>query len=117
MARLLQLFALGMAQPLPLYCKTSAAYAAARVHGADDADVAGRQKWESTFDYDLEDKDRATRIVLGDVLTFNEMVTRSGALGDDELSLGCDPGEHTRFGFYARVLWDGLLEHETVRNR
>jgi exodeoxyribonuclease V gamma subunit len=117
LARLLGLFALGMAQPLPLYCKTSAAYAAARVHGADDADVAGRQKWESTFDYDLEDKDRASRIVLGDVLTFNDMVTRSGALGDDELSLGCDPGEHTRFGFYARVLWDGLLEHETVRNQ
>ena len=47
-----------MTQPLPLYCRTSAAYAAARVHGADDADVAGRQKWESTFDYDLEDKER-----------------------------------------------------------
>ena len=63
--RLLVLFGLGMAQPLPLYCKTSGAYAAARVAGADDADVSARQKWESSFEREQEDKDRAHQLALG----------------------------------------------------
>jgi exodeoxyribonuclease V gamma subunit len=117
LARLLEVFGLGMAQPLPLYCRTSAAYAAARAAGADDADVAARQKWESGFDMDHEDKDRAHRVVLGGILSFNEMVACSGALGDVESAQNFDPPERTRFGFYARLLWDGLLEHEKVVNR
>jgi exodeoxyribonuclease V gamma subunit len=111
------LFGLGMAQPLPLYCKTSAAYAAARVARADDADVAARQKWESGFDIDLEDKDRANQLALGGLLSYNDMVSCSGPLGEDAGAQTFDPFERTRFGYFARLLWDGLLEHERVVNR
>ncbi|HWD55743.1 MAG TPA: exodeoxyribonuclease V subunit gamma [Acidimicrobiales bacterium] len=114
--RLLELFGAGMAQPLPLYCKTSAAYAAARRAGADDADVAARQKWESSFDFDQEDKDRAHQLALGGLLSYNDMVACSGPLGDDDV-LTFDPSERTRFGYYARLLWDGLLVHERVVSR
>ena len=81
--RLLELFGLGMTQPLPLYCKTSAAYTAARAAGADDADVAARQQWESSFERELEDKDRAHQLALGGLLSYNDMVSCSGPLGDD----------------------------------
>ncbi len=46
------LFGVGMTEPLPLYCKTSAAYAAARVAGSDDADDVAKKAWESGFDLD-----------------------------------------------------------------
>jgi exodeoxyribonuclease V gamma subunit len=114
---LLELFELGMAEPLPLYCRTSAAYAAARRAGADDAEVAGRQKWESSTDFDQEDKDRAHLVVLGGQLSFNDMVACSGPLGDHEQIRTFDPCERTRFGFYARLLWDALLEHESLVSR
>jgi hypothetical protein len=55
--------------------------------------------------------------VLGGILSFNEMVACSGALGHVESAQNFDPPERTRFGFYARLLWDGLLEHEKVVNR
>ena len=114
---ILGLFESGMAQPLPLYCKTSAAYAMARVAGADDPEVAARQKWESNFDFDQEDKDRNHMYVLGGPISYNELVARSGEIGDAERSPSFDPPERTRFGFYARYLWDALLDHEEVVNR
>jgi hypothetical protein len=46
------------------------------------------------------------------------MVARSGAPGEDEPERSSfTPRESTRFGLYARRLWDGLLEHETVVSR
>jgi exodeoxyribonuclease V gamma subunit len=117
LGRLLEVFFLGMAQPLPLYCKTSAAYAAARVAGSDDADAAARQKWESNFDFEQEDKDRANQLALGGLLSYNGMVSCSGTPGADEGALTFDPAERTRFGYYARLLWDGLLVHERVISR
>ncbi len=106
-----------MAQPLPLYCKTSAAYAAARAAGADDADVAARQQWESSFERDNEDKDRAHQLALGGLLSYNDVVSCSGPLGDEDGEQAFDPPERTWFGYYARLLWDGLLVHERVVSR
>ena len=80
-----------MAQPLPLYCKTSGAYAAARVAGADDADVSARQKWESSFEREQEDKDRAHQLALGGLLSYNDMVSCSGPLGDNERATDLRP--------------------------
>jgi exodeoxyribonuclease V gamma subunit len=110
------LFRLGMREPLPLYCKTSAAYASAREKGADDADDVARKEWESTQrGWNNEDKDDEHLFVYGDV-SFKELVRLSGRA--DEAGLAhFTPPESSRFGQYARLLWSGLLEHETLRNR
>jgi exodeoxyribonuclease V gamma subunit len=113
--RLLGVFADGMREPLPLYCNTSAAYASARVAGADDADGAAGQKWHSnTREVELEDSDRHHVFVLGSELSFAEMVRLSGTSDGDRRCDVLDPPETTRFGLYARLLWDDLLAHETV---
>jgi exodeoxyribonuclease V gamma subunit len=109
------LFMLGMREPLPLYCKTSAAYAAAREAGADDADDVAKKAWETTQrDRTNEDKDPEHAFVLGE-LSFKELVELSGPSDEDGLAR-CTPPETSRFGLYARLLWSGLLEHETVRS-
>lgn len=110
------LFNLGMREPMPLYCKTSAAYATARETGADDADEVAKKAWETTQrERTNEDKDAEHVFVLGD-LSFKELVELSGPTDEDDLEL-CMPPETSRFGLYARLLWRGLLEHETMRSR
>jgi hypothetical protein len=56
-------------------------------------------------------------VVLGGQLSYNDMVACSGPLGDDEQSRQFDPIETTRFGFYARLLWDALLGDERLVTR
>jgi exodeoxyribonuclease V gamma subunit len=110
------LFRRGMREPLPLYCKTSEAYAAAREAGADDADDAAKKRWEtSQRERTNEDGDAEHVFVLGK-LSFKELVAQSGPLDEDECDW-LDPPETSRFGLYARLLWGGLLEHETLRGR
>jgi exodeoxyribonuclease V gamma subunit len=105
-----------MRAPLPLYCKTSAAYAAAREGGADDADDVARKAWETTQrEYENEDRDLEHLFVLGDDLSFKDMVKRSGQPDDDQCGR-LTPPETSCFGLYARLLWSGLLEHETLRS-
>jgi exodeoxyribonuclease V gamma subunit len=110
------LFRRGMREPLPLYCKTSEAYAAARKAGADDVDDRARKRWEtSQRERPNEDGDAEHLFVLGK-LSFKELVAQSGPLDEDE----CDwlvPPETSRFCLYARLLWGGLLEHETLHGR
>jgi exodeoxyribonuclease V gamma subunit len=107
------LFRRGMREPLSLYCKTSAAYAAARVAGSDDADDVAKKCWEtSQRARPNEDVDAEHLYVLGE-LSVKELVAHSGAADEDE----CDrlvPPETSRFGLYARLLWGGLLDHETL---
>jgi exodeoxyribonuclease V gamma subunit len=112
---LVNLFRRGMRAPLPLYCKTSAAYAAAREAGADDADDVARKMWETgQRERPNEDSDAAHVFVLGE-RSFKEMVRLSGEPDDDE-HRWCT-SESSRFGVYARLLWSGVLEHETLRSR
>ena len=111
-----ELFKLGMREPLPLYCKTSAAYARARESGADDADDIAKKVWETTQrDRTNEDRDPEHLFVLGDV-SFKELVRLSGPADEEGLTRGALP-ETSRFGLYARLLWAGLLEHETLRGQ
>ncbi len=111
-----ELFKAGMREPLPLYCKTSAAYATAREAGADDADDVAKKAWETTQrDRTNEDKDAEHVFVLGE-LSFKELVALSGR-SDEEGLARCTPPESSRFGLYARLLWGGLLEHEHTGGR
>jgi exodeoxyribonuclease V gamma subunit len=101
----------GLREPLPLYCATSAAYARAASRGGD-AVKAGRGEWESPWGYDREDRELEHQRVLGGVLTFEELLMERPR--PDE---AWEDTEDSRFGRYARRLWDGLLAHEEITDR
>ncbi|MDP8988127.1 MAG: exodeoxyribonuclease V subunit gamma, partial [Actinomycetota bacterium] len=68
LGRLVELYDRGMCEPLPLYCATSAAHAAARAAGKDakGAEAAARKVWQSEWDFPREDRDHEHLLVLGD---------------------------------------------------
>ena len=89
---LVALYDRGLCEPLPVYCATSAAYAAAP---EDKGIPAARKAWESAK-YPGEGAEPEHRFVLGRVPPFDDVVQ--------------DP----RFGEYARAMWAGLVAVETV---
>ena len=86
LAVLVELFGRGMREPLPLFCKTSAAYAADRALGREPGEAAqsARKEWESRNDWDNENRDKEQRFVLGEELTFADMVTLTGSAAPGE---------------------------------
>jgi exodeoxyribonuclease V gamma subunit len=92
LASLAALFDAGMCEPLPLACKTSAAYAAAGVQPAT-------KEWESDWKFTREDEELEHQLVFGGVLTFEQLLARTG------------------FDRRARQLWDGPLGWEQVEYR
>jgi exodeoxyribonuclease V gamma subunit len=92
----LDLYDRGMREPAPLYCLTSAAYAAGE---------NARSVWESAR-FPGEDAEPEHVLVWGR-RTFDEL-TREGARTDEPW----DMDETRRFGRWARRLWDPVLEHE-----
>jgi exodeoxyribonuclease V gamma subunit len=111
---LVDVFQRGMCEPLPLYCRTSAAWATAVAEGKDP-ERAAAGSWASEYRFDKEDKDAEHALVLGEGLAFQAMVECSGAARPDEAEW--DPSQSTRFGLYARRIWDGLLAHEQIVDR
>jgi exodeoxyribonuclease V gamma subunit len=111
---LLDLFDRGMREPLPIACKSSAAYAQAAAGGGDPV-KAGTAAWESGWKVPGEDRDEEHELVLGEVLSFGELLAESPRA--DESGDGWDASDQTRFGRYARRLWSGLLAHEQVDQR
>jgi exodeoxyribonuclease V gamma subunit len=110
---LVDLYRRGMQEPLPIYCDTSAAFAAAVADGRD-GEGAAQKAWESTYGYDREDKKPEHVLVLGGVRPLREVLE---AVPRDDEGPGWDAGEPTRFGRYARRLWDGLLSGERMEDR
>jgi exodeoxyribonuclease V gamma subunit len=106
---LADLYDRGMREPLPIGCKSSAAYAEA-VRDGRDAVAAGRGAWESTWNFSQEDATPEHELALDGVLSFDELLTRAPAAG--EAGEGWEAGEVTRFGRLSRRLWDRLLAHE-----
>ncbi len=111
---LVDLFGRGMTEPLPLSCRASAAWAGAVAEGRDPLWAAG-DCWASGFNLDKEDKEPEHLLVFGDALSLEDLLARSGTPRPDES--GWEPAEATRFGAYARRLWDGLLACEQVVDR
>jgi exodeoxyribonuclease V gamma subunit len=100
-----------MREPLPLYCAASGAYAAAANAGRDPV-AAGRKAWTSEWRFDREDREPEHQLVLGGVRSFDDVLAESPRPEDQ--GDGWDATEATRFGRFARRLWDGLLSCESV---
>ncbi len=111
LAALLDLYDRGMCEPLPLYCASSAAYAAAAAAGRNAVKEAQAQ-WESEWNFEHEDKELEHQLVLGGVSTFEALLGEPPRPGED--GGGWQRGESTRFGRLARRMWDGLLAHEEL---
>jgi exodeoxyribonuclease V gamma subunit len=109
---LVDLYRRGMREPLPLYAKSSAAWAIARRDATlDPREEAGRA-WRGDR-FGGEDRDAEHKLVLGTAAPFDQLLA--------ELPREADQGpgwmveETTRLGRYARRMWDGLLEREAMR--
>jgi exodeoxyribonuclease V gamma subunit len=111
---LVDLFLRGMREPLPLYLRTSAAWAEALEQGRNPESDAS-SAWTSGYRIDKEDKDAEHLLVLGDDVTFDDVLDICGPPLREECAWAVS--EATRFGAYARRLWDGLLAHEKVTDR
>jgi exodeoxyribonuclease V gamma subunit len=111
LAVLLDLYERGMREPLPMYCLTSAEYAAAAARGADPI-AAAEGAWKSAWSYPKEDADLEHQLVLSGVRRFEELLVEPPRA--DEQGAGWDMSEASRFGRLARRLWGGPLRHEEV---
>jgi len=113
LAALVDLHARGLREALPLYCKTSAAYAAAAA-AAGNPRAAADKEWTTGFgaSFPNEDSDPEHRLVLGGIGTLDELLAE--APRPDERWAADEP---TRLGQYARRLWDDLLASEDLQDR
>jgi exodeoxyribonuclease V gamma subunit len=110
---LVDLFDRGLCEPLPLYCKTSAAWAENPPAKRDKA-CAGL--WEPQNDLGMgENRDPEHQLVLGGTAPFSDLL--AAAPGPGESGAGWANGAATRFGRYAVRLWSGVLAAEEVRDR
>ncbi|MEA2294420.1 MAG: exodeoxyribonuclease gamma subunit [Solirubrobacteraceae bacterium] len=106
LAELVDLRDRGLREPLPIACKTSAAYVEAIERGEDPADGAASE-WTSAWNFDREDRDDAHLLVWGE-LTVQELLQQPPTAEE----AAWEPGERSRFGIYARRLWVPLIGAE-----
>lgn len=113
---LVDLFDRGMREPLPIYCATSGAWAAAcRAPQGDGPSPreAARQCWQpSNEEFPGERREPEHLAVLGGALDFADLLEWPPA--EDEQGLGWDDHQPTRFGRLAVRLWSPLLGHEQL---
>jgi exodeoxyribonuclease V gamma subunit len=111
LGRVIDLYDRGMRGPVPLFRKSSAAYALAVAQDRDPVRKA-RGEWESDRQRSGEDQDPAHRLVFGGVLPLEELLEEQPR--SDESGPGWVASESNRFGRYARRLWDDLLDREEI---
>ena len=116
LAVLVDLYDRGMREPLPLACLTSAAYArGGRATGATPWRPAARAWDVGAGTSTGRTRSPSTSSCSAACGTFDELLAEPPRA--DEAGRGWDAGETTRFGRYARRLWDGLLACEEVSDR
>jgi exodeoxyribonuclease V gamma subunit len=113
--RLVDLYERGMREPLPLFTRTSAAWAEAAATGGGDPRTEAQSAWESGFRFEGEDADLNHQLVLGGAPSLTELLRAAPA--DEEAGAGWAQEETTRVGRLARRLWDGLLTVEEIGAR
>ncbi|MGZ4306179.1 MAG: exodeoxyribonuclease V subunit gamma, partial [Solirubrobacteraceae bacterium] len=111
---LIDLYYRGMREPLPIYCASSAAYAQAASTG-EEAPAAAKEAWTTEWNFDKEDVELEHQLVLGGVRSIEDLLTE--APHADERGPGWQLSETSRFGRFARRLWDGPLSCEEVNTR
>jgi exodeoxyribonuclease V gamma subunit len=111
LAILIDLYDRGMREPLPLSSDASSAYAQAAAGGGDGTDAADKA-WTSTFDYPKEDRQPEHVLVYGGEIPLSDLLAWAPRADENWY-----PDEPTRFGVYARRLWDGLLAREEIGDR
>jgi exodeoxyribonuclease V gamma subunit len=109
---LVDLYERGMAEPLPVYCATSAAWAVASRRGEDPLREA-RSRWASAYDeVQGECADPEHELVVGSATPFDRLL--GPAAEEDETGPGWDCSERSRFGRLALRLWGPVLHHEQL---
>jgi exodeoxyribonuclease V gamma subunit len=107
----------GLREPPPLYCQTSAAYAAAAVEGLDPA-VEAKPVWESGWGrfgrIEREDADREHQRLLRGTVPFGTVA--AAAARADESGDGWDERHPSRLGRWALRTWSGLLAVEELED-
>jgi exodeoxyribonuclease V gamma subunit len=111
---IIDLYDRGRAEALPLFCKTSEAWASAARRGKPPVDAA-RSSWVTAPGAKVpgEDDDRAHVLVFARRHPFDELLGLDPRPGED--GEGWDEAEPTRLGRLARRLWDPLLLQEAGR--
>lgn len=107
LATLVDLYDRGMREPIPLFRRTSAAYANGTARQAEQA-------WRSRFSQPREDRESEHELVFGREFPFEDLLNTPPR--SDEHGEGWDETESSRFGRYARRLWAGLLQHERLED-
>jgi exodeoxyribonuclease V gamma subunit len=109
---LVDLYRRGMREPLPIYCSTSAAWAAAASPGSTQVPHdAARGRWASNWEeFPGEDADPEHIAVLGPEFPFEQLV--QWLPRPDEEGQGWAMDEPSRLGRLAMRLWSPLLSHE-----
>jgi exodeoxyribonuclease V gamma subunit len=116
---LVHLYDRGMREPLPLYCCTSAAWAAAMRGDVEQAVAAARKEWRAEPESPVpgEDRDPEHVLVLGEHVPFDAVrdeEPREYEVAGSWPGGGWAAGERSRFGGFARRLWDPLLDCESL---
>src|SRR5579875_1401763 len=111
---IVELYDRGMREPLPIFPRTSAAWAQAAAAGRDPRQ-AGEREWTSDWRFPREDQDPVHRLVLGATVPFDALLT--DAPRSEEEGPGWREEETTRLGRLARRMWDGLLACEESESR
>ena len=97
-----------MREPLPIACRSSAAFAEA-FFADRDAEKRARGAWETAYKREGEDKDEHHRLVWDGVRSFDDLIAEAPRADEAWAS------EPSRFGSYAVRLWGDLLSHERDR--
>ncbi|HET9125808.1 MAG TPA: exodeoxyribonuclease V subunit gamma [Solirubrobacteraceae bacterium] len=114
LAPILELHDRGMREPLPIFPRTSAAWAEAAASGRDPRQPAERE-WVSDWRFTREDDEPVNRLVLGGAVEFDVLLREPPRA--EEAGEGWCEEESTRLGRLARRLWDGLLACEESESR
>jgi exodeoxyribonuclease V gamma subunit len=114
LAALMDLYDRGLREPLPLFAKTSAAYAEA-VRAGQEPGAAAAEEWATVFGFDREDREAEHQLVFGGVLELAELMEAAPA--SDEVGDGWAEAEPSRLGRLALRLWSELLDREESWSR